>query len=131
MSAKATIFFSLIAFLLSGCVTTKYNWGNYENTLYSYYKNPAEAEEFAENLSKIIVDGEAKGNVPPGIYAEYGYILFISGKAQEAIKYFEREKENWPESKILMDKMINLAKVGNVEKSKQKTEKTFNGGNDK
>ena len=104
-----------ILLLLSGCVaTTRYDWGEYEKRLYSYYKHPEDVETFTQELISIIESGEEDGRVPPGIYAEYGYILYLSSKPLEAIQYYEKEKEQWPESAIFMDKMINLAKLDSV-----------------
>ena len=85
-------------------------------------------EELTESLDDVITDGEAKGKVPPGIYAEYAYILYISGQTREAIMYFEKEKKTWPESSVFMDKMIDTAKGGVPKKSSQNTEQTATGG---
>lgn len=98
---------------MTGCATNpqKYSWGGYEKGLYQNYKNPASQEDLAEKLAQAIESGEQKGNVPPGIYAEYGYLLYTSGKKAEAVAYFEKEKAAWPESSILMDKMIKNAQT--------------------
>src|SRR5208283_2675503 len=85
-----------------------YVWGNYEPSLYSLAKNPAAMEKYGESLRILIVKGEAKQKVPPGIYAEYGYYLIQVKKQDEALKYFQKEKERWPESTVLMDRMIKL-----------------------
>lgn len=101
----------LVVFLLPGCATpAKYQWGKYENSLYSHYKNPADQEQFAASLAATIAKGEETGSVPPGIYAEYGYVLYSVGRNTEALSYFEKEKKTWPESTLLMDKMIASAK---------------------
>ncbi len=112
---------SVLALVLLGCSTTKYHWGSYEKSLYQYYKNPANVEELGEALTEVIKEGEAKGSVPPGIYAEYGHVLLDIGKAREAIIYFEKEKNVWPESSMLMDKMIDFATASIEKESKQKT----------
>ncbi len=51
----------IITIFLSGCVTKRYAWNNYDDTLYQYYKNPNEAEVFIEKLDAIIKNGEASG----------------------------------------------------------------------
>ncbi len=103
----------VVVFLLPGCATpTKYHWGKYENSLYKQYKNPADQEQFAVSLAAAIAAGEQTGTVPPGIYAEYGYVLYSTGRNADAISYFEKEKKTWPESTLLMDKMIVSAKKG-------------------
>ena len=119
MRAKVITFIMLMAFGALGCApSTKYHWGNYENSLYRYYKNPSQVEEMAEALAKIIEKGEQDGKVPPGLYAEYGYFLFITGNTKEAVTYFEKEKNIWPESSVLMDKMIETTKTDDIKKSK-------------
>ncbi|MCK5193486.1 MAG: DUF4810 domain-containing protein [Desulfobulbaceae bacterium] len=119
MRAKVITLIMFMAFGALGCVpSTKYHWGNYENSLYRYYKNPAEVEEMAEALAKIIEKGERDGKVPPGLCAEYGYLLFTTGNTGEAIAYFEKEKNIWPESSMLMDKMIATTKAADNKKSK-------------
>ncbi|MGI9274763.1 MAG: DUF4810 domain-containing protein [Endozoicomonas sp.] len=106
---KAIVAASLlsISVLLTGCQTTQglYSWGGYEDALYQYYKDPAEKEALAERLLTLIEEEAAK--VPPGIYAEYGTLLMQQGKTDEAIVYFEKEKTVWPESRFLMDSMID------------------------
>ncbi len=107
----------LIAILISACAQTKYHWGGYENALYRYYKSPAEFEKLAEELTDVIAQGEREGKVPPGVYAEFGYVLLIQGKSNQAIIYFEKEKKLWPESARLMDTMLKTAKASNNKKS--------------
>ena len=132
MKAKVITLFLVMAFGGLGCgTTTKYHWGNYENSLYRYYKNPAEVEELAEALAEIIAKGERDGRVPPGIYSEYGYLLFISGNTGEAIAYFEKEKNTWPESSVLMDKMIATTKASDEKESTQDVDQTSSGGADR
>ena len=100
---------------LTGCVApTKYNWGSYESSLYSYYKDPAKIAELSSSLADTINTAEKSNKpVPPGVYAEYGYILHQQGKSSEAISFFEKEKSKWPESTALMDSMIQMASRSN------------------
>ncbi|MDA5193302.1 DUF4810 domain-containing protein [Govanella unica] len=100
--------------MLAACSTAKqkYAWGGYEGTLYNYYKNPTEAKRAAEAISKNITTAESKGlKVPPGLYAEYGYLQLELGAADQAIVSFEKEKAAWPESATLMNNMISTAKI--------------------
>lgn len=98
-----------------------YAWGNYEGGLYSYYENPEKIEILMKALDSTIVNAEESKRVPPGIYAEYGYILLIRNEDDEAISYFKKEKAAWPESVVLMDKMIALTqtKKGRTKFSKE------------
>lgn len=96
------------AFALAGCATgpkPMYEWGSYQPSLLSYTKS-ADAVEFEKELRETIDKGERKGSVPPGVYAELGYLLMQSKRPSEAVTYFEKEKVTFPESRILMDKMI-------------------------
>ena len=99
----------MIAVITAGCAQTRYAWNGYDDKLYTYYKNPVEADRFMESLHEIILDGESSGRVPPGIYAEYGYQLYERGRYPEAVAWFTKERTAWPDSRILMDRMIALA----------------------
>ncbi|MGI9279636.1 MAG: DUF4810 domain-containing protein [Endozoicomonas sp.] len=105
--------------LLGGCQTSKglYHWGEYEESLYEYYKNPAELAALTEAMQKAIQDGN--GKVPPGLYAEYGNLLLQQGKTEEAISYFKKERDLWPESQHLMDTMISSLSSSQKSKNEQ------------
>lgn len=98
---------------LTGCVTTapaKYSWGNYENSLYSYYKDSTKSGDYEAELVSVISDSEATAKpVAPGLYAEYGFLLLQEGKSKDAIAQFEKEKAKWPESTYLMNNLIRIA----------------------
>jgi hypothetical protein len=86
--------------------TQTYEWGKYESSLYTLMKDPTSLDKYGIALQKQIKNGEESNKVPPGIYAEYGYFLTVTNQPGEAIKYYEKEKQRWPESARLMDKMI-------------------------
>lgn len=102
---------AFILALSAACASsTLYRWGDYDEVLYQHYRHPEDRQEFVEKLTRIILDNEQRGaRVPPGAYAEYGWALYEEGRAQEAIKYFEKESSLWPESRVLMKKMIAVA----------------------
>ncbi len=110
-----------VASFTTGCAQSRYLWNGYDDRLYNYYKNPAETEPFIEGLYETILKSEAENRVPPGIYAEYGYMLYERGKFSEAIVWYNKERDKWPESRLLMDKMISLA-VNRKGKSGSKTQ---------
>lgn len=102
---------------LSGCMPIqKYSWNAYDETVYDYYKNPNERATYVEALQEIIKLSEESGKIPPGIYAEYGYVNYETGNYKEAIKYFQKEHDTWAESRFFMNKMIQNAK--NLENNK-------------
>ena len=97
-----------LALLAVGCAPKRaYYWGDYDARLYAYYQNPQESEAYVQALGEIIQKAETeKDKVPPGLYAEYGYALFTAGRLDEAIVYYKKEREQWQESVVFMDKMI-------------------------
>ncbi len=111
MRARAPLLALAAALLATGCAPGGlYRWNGYDESLYRHYKSPADRQAWVESLETTIRASEQEGlKVPPGIYAEYGYALFEEGRAQDAIVYFRKEREKWPESRFLMDKMIRNA----------------------
>lgn len=101
--------------LASGCASSGlYEWGNYDESLYKYYKNAENEESFFASLEKLINDNAKKSDgfrkpIAPGLYAEYGYLLFERGRYQDAIAAFSEEKKAYPESSLLMNKMMKSA----------------------
>ncbi|OYU74835.1 MAG: DUF4810 domain-containing protein [Alphaproteobacteria bacterium PA3] len=94
--------------LLSGCSTGNgalYEWAGYQPALVKYYKNK-DVSEFEVKVREAVEKGEKSKKVAPGLYAELGYLLYAKGEFSEAAKYFGLEKSAFPESSLLMDKMI-------------------------
>jgi hypothetical protein len=112
VSARLVLVLGVLLVVLPGCATTtsKYDWGKYDPSLYSYYKDPTKVTELYESLDAVIKAADSKrALVPPGIYAEYGYLQLQQGKSQEAVQLFRKEETHWPESKVFMDRMIQVA----------------------
>ncbi|WP_282754951.1 DUF4810 domain-containing protein [Desulfuromonas thiophila] len=112
MKRKSFIVVGLLFSILAvGCAPQKmYNFGNYSQTLYAFEKNQNEETllNHKQELEKIIDESKVKGlPVPPGIYAELGYIyLKTNKKSQDAIQLFQAESQLYPESKHLMERLI-------------------------
>ena len=105
---------SALVVSLTACATPnqKYYWGKYDPSLYGYYKDPAKVGDLSQTLEAIIKSADTKNTrVPPGIYAEYGYLQMQQGKSQEAVDLFKKEQAHWPESKVFMDHMIQVASI--------------------
>lgn len=120
MSDNVKLLIKTVALLLfvgfsSGCATTQraYYWGNYENTLYGLYKGSVSRTEYAEGLNNIVAEGEKTGKVPPGLYAECGFAFYEIGDKEQAINFFQKEHEKWPESRYVMEKMIRNSQLQN------------------
>jgi hypothetical protein len=99
--------------LLSSCTVQKplYNWAKYEATSYNYLKNSDEksTQALIENCQKIIENQTGYRNVPPpGIYADYGYVLLQVGKTDEGKALLMKEIELYPESKIFIDRILKM-----------------------
>ncbi len=80
-----------------------YNWGSYSNSMIAMDQDPAATSVYEQSLAKI-VNGPS-GSVPPGIYAEYGYMLQKRGDNGQAEAMYMREKSAWPVSAQFMDRM--------------------------
>lgn len=100
--------FALVLIVASGCAANRlYSWGNYDESLYAHYKKAADQQEYVQRTQTIVEWNETHGRkMPPGLYAEYGYALLGVGRQADAVLYFEKERATWPESTVLMDKLI-------------------------
>jgi hypothetical protein len=113
--------FAALVLFLTGCVQQQrmYYWGDYSNTLYQSKKNPSEQSVLSHQqaLESIVEEsGKNKLRIPPGVYAELGYIYFRQNRKELAIQFFNMEKQLYPESKLLMERLENAAHL--AEKSK-------------
>jgi hypothetical protein len=108
---KAAIFFLIIGFIfLGGCASNKniYYWGDYSETLYAFKKNPDDKTAAAHKkmLLKIIDESPKKNKqVPPGVFAEYGYMLIQEGKGEEGMPYLDKEATVYPESVVFIQRL--------------------------
>ncbi len=98
----------LILVLGLGCAApqARYDWGGYDDHLYALMKSPGSLEDYGIALKKQMDRHPDDKRMPPGLHAEYGYVLFVTGHKPEAVAHFTREKALWPESALIMDRMI-------------------------
>jgi hypothetical protein len=111
--ATARIALALAALGTAACGGGRglYYWNGYDVALYQHYRSPQDRESFVAALVTTVRQADDRGlRVPPGVSAELGYALYEEGRTQEAVPWFERERREWPESQVLMDKMIRNAK---------------------
>jgi len=109
---KGLILFALLA-ILASCTTQKplYTWGNYEITSYNYLKNTDEKsiQELIENYQQVIENQKGtRGIVPPGVCADYGFILLQEGKKEEGKEMLMKEIALYPESKIFIERILKM-----------------------
>ena len=106
------IFLAVLATLaLGSCTTTKtlYSWYDYENTTYQFNKKHTDElkVKVIEQYEKLTTKQKGeRGVVPPGLYAEYGYMLYKTGKAEEGIKYLKKEISLYPESEKYISRIV-------------------------
>lgn len=101
----------LLCTMSIGCTTTQkqYYFGEYSDTLYDFEKNRTEDTllEHKQQLEHIVAESKDKNlNVPPGIYAELGYIYMRQNNGKQAAELFSKEAELYPESRQFMDRLI-------------------------
>lgn len=113
---KKIVIILTVAILAVSCTAPKqlYSWEKYEAASYNYIKNSDEESltTLLENYKKII--SEQKGTretVPPGIYADYGFILMKKGNVTEGKDMLAKEIALYPESKIFIERILKLAEL--------------------
>ncbi len=97
--------------LLASCSSTKpmYSWYDYEDATYQYSKKQTDElkTKMMEQYLKLIQNQKGtRGVVPPGLYAEYGYALYMGGKEEEGLSYLKQEIELYPESETYISRII-------------------------
>lgn len=108
--------------LLNACAQQQFYWGSYEDSLYHRYQHPGEqgeAQAFSMLVAIISEAEQAQAKVAPGVYADYGYLLFKQGKADEAITAFQKEAQLFPESKHLMETIIERIQTRQIHEKKR------------
>jgi hypothetical protein len=124
---KTQLFVLTLAIFLCSCApTSRYYWGNYSQTQYLVIKNADDVsrKERKDELLKIIqVSKSSKKPIPPGICAEFGYMLYNEGNYSTALAYFKNEMENYPESTPLMKLVIKKTEELDKEKTDSETKK--------
>jgi hypothetical protein len=116
MKANITkIMLSLMTLLFFfGCSAKKqmYYWGEYSDSLYHSKKEPG-VESLAKHkevLENIVEESKNRNLlIPPGICAELGYLYAANNNTKKAVELFQMEKQTYPESTILMDRLIMQA----------------------
>nr|WP_269811658.1 DUF4810 domain-containing protein [Buttiauxella ferragutiae] len=99
---------SLFVITLAGCAKQEskkiYQWGNYQDTLYSFYSNNTAPEAQIGALQEVVEKAKATAKpVPPGLHAQLGMLYSKTGKLDLAMVEFNKEKTMFPESAPYMD----------------------------
>jgi hypothetical protein len=106
-------FISVVMLLMASCSVQKplYTWGKYETTSYNYLKNADENSTAAliKTYDEIIKKQKgSRGVVPPGIYADYGFVLLQANRTAEGKVMLEKEIALYPESKVFIDRVLKM-----------------------
>ncbi len=94
--------------LLTGCAAPSlYQWSGYDQALYAGYKDTTKMEALRTKLETHVGEMEkSKAKVAPGLYAELGTLYLQAGSSQKAIDFYTKERDTWPESRVLMTSLI-------------------------
>lgn len=103
---------AVLCVMLTACETTNpqlYSWYNYEDVTYQY--NKKHTDELKQNVLaeyKLLTEKQngARGKVPPGLYAEYGYMLCKMGRTTEGLRFLQEEINLYPEFKKYISRII-------------------------
>ncbi len=97
----------MVAATAAGCAQqSRFVWGNYENSLYTYYKNPDQRAQYEATLVKAIELGKKSGKIAPGLCAELGYLQLENGNLLEAQKDFAEEMTLFPKSRPFLSNVV-------------------------
>lgn len=110
---KKLFFVFCLAGAISSCTVQKplYSYGNYETLSYNYLKNSDEksTQDLIDAFKAIIEKQTGTRNVPPpGLYADYAFILLQIGKTEDGKALLQKEVELYPESAIFIDRILNM-----------------------
>lgn len=106
------LFFVLIASaMFVGCAVEKplYTWYNSEDASYTYTKKQTDKalEKAMEQYEKVIKKQKGSRKVaPPGVNAEYGFLLIKANKKEEGLSLLHAEMDTYPESKVFISRII-------------------------
>ena len=95
-----------LALVLAGCSNASgpkslYYWdGTYSSSLYSYLNEDGDATEQISRLENLVQTSTQRGyKVAPGLYAHLGLLYLNNGNLGAANANFDKEVQNFPESK--------------------------------
>ena len=96
---------------LSSCTTQKtlYSWYDSEDATYTYTKRGTDetlAKAMAQYEKVINKQKGIRKTVPPGINAEYGFLLYKAGKKEEGLALLKAEINAYPESEKFISRII-------------------------
>ena len=101
----------IISIFTISCTSTKplYNWKGYDDAVYGYTK--ASDDKSTEKLIKIYENlikksGGTREVPPPGVCADYGYILIKKGEKAKGKELLAQEIVLYPESRVFIERIL-------------------------
>ncbi len=106
----ALIALSLVLVGCGGGATSLYRWGEFPQQTYNYMSERSKVSPLEQiaPLEKDIEKSKAEKNraVPPGLYGHLGLLNLDIQNSQRAAMYFQLEKQVYPESTVLMNRLL-------------------------
>lgn len=99
----------IVSFVSCGSPKTLYSWYDYEDATYQYNKRQTDELKVKMMKQYLKMTKKQKGSrrvVPPGLYAEYGYALYMGGKKEEGLDFLKQEIKLYPESETYISRII-------------------------
>ena len=108
---KKLFVFAVCGLALSSCQTQQslYSWYDSEDATYTYIKRGTEeslTEAMAQYELVVKKQNGLRKVVPPGVNAEYGYLLYKAGKKEEGLTLLRAEIKAYPESEKFISRII-------------------------
>lgn len=108
---KITLFFliSVVLFSCGSSETSLYSWYKSDKAYYNYIRkqNPKSYKKLKSEYQKVLTrQNGTRKTVPPGINAEYGYMLCKEGKMEEGKQYLNEEMNLYPESSTFISNIL-------------------------
>lgn len=109
---KTVLALIALSLFLVGCGggnPSLYRWGEFPQQTYNYMsgKEKTSPLEQITRLEKDVEISKAENRaVPPGLYAHLGLLNLDIQNSQRAAMYFELEKQVYPESTVLMNRLL-------------------------
>lgn len=105
----ALIVLSLVLVGCGGGATSLYHWGEFPQQTYNYMSERSKVSPLEQiaRLEKDIEKSKAENRaVPPGLYGHLGLLNLDIQNSQRAAMYFQFEKQVYPESTVLMNRLL-------------------------
>lgn len=107
---KKNIIFAICAMAMTSCQSpTLYSWYGSEDATYTYTKRGTDEtlEKAMQQYEKVLKKQKGlRKVVPPGVNAEYGYLLCKAGKKVEGLTLLRAEIQAYPESEKFISRII-------------------------